>query len=445
MRFLRQLQFTSALLMIGVAGVGYARDNNAFHYRPQVRMELATHRVEAEAWIHDPPSSRFYLHKDLLVHQVTVGGRPVPFRLDSAASPPPYSREAVATAVDAQHVRLLHVKYGGEITEVVGGVNMITPDLVELALYTAWFPMFEGMEAFTFELETDLPQGLRTITNGLEKARREQEGRAITVWTSYTSGVDIVVLASPPLHRLEGGAEGTRVEVYSYRLREPILRRKIEGLSAGMRRLSDLYGPPRVQGILQLVYSPRSGWGYARLPLIVVSEERTQGALSEENGEAMDFRDNCHEMAHFWWMVADPGTPEDWINEGLAELTAFRLTKERYGEAFAAMRLGEYRRNAGRNKTNTAIAETETSSPDREVNRYDKATLMFLEAQRRFGTEPLDRLLKAIYTRFAENHRATTALFLEEAESQMGKEAEAYFHEELYRKPAVGSAGKATN
>jgi hypothetical protein len=445
MRFFRPLHVTLALLMMFELGIGYARENGAFHYRLQVRIEPTTHELQAEAWIHDPPSSRFYLYKGLSVHQVTADGKAISFHLDSTAAPLPYSPAAVATATEAQDVRLLHIQYGGEISEVVSGVNLIQPDLVELALYTAWFPMFEKMKSFSFDLETDLPRGFSCVTNGAQNARREQNGRSISAWSSYSSGVDIVLLASPLLHRLEGGEEGTRIEIYYSRLPEPILRKKIEGLSAGMRRLANLYGPPRVRGILQLVYSPRSGWGYSRLPLIVVSEERARGPLSEDNGEAMDFRDNCHEMAHFWWAVADPATPDDWINEGLAEFSAFRLTKERYGGPFAELRLAEYRRNASQNKTSTPIAETETSSPDREVNRYDKATLMFVEAQQRFGAEPLDKLLKAVYTRFGENHQATTALFLEEAERQMGKEAAAYFREKLYRKPAVGSAGKATD
>ena len=70
---------------------------------------------------------------------------------------------------------------------------------------------------------------------------------------------------------------------------------------------------------------------------------------------------------------------------------------------------------------------------------------MFLEAQCRFGTEPLDKLLRAIYTRFAGTGQATTALFLEEAEKQMGKEAQAFFREEVYRKPSVTSGNKAAD
>jgi len=205
--------------------------------------------------------------------------------------------------------------------------------------------------------------------------------------------------------------------------------------------LPTLHKAPRVKGSLRLVYSPRSGWGYSRIPLIVVSEERAQQVLSQDNGEARD----CRELAHFWWSVADPGTSDDWINEGLAEFSAFRLPEERYGKAFAEVRMAEYRQNATKSKTLDSIAETQSASPAREINRYDKATLMFLEAQRRFGKEPLDKLLKVFYTCFAGTGQATTPLFLKEVGKQMGKEPQTFFREELYRKPSVSGAAESVN
>jgi hypothetical protein len=426
------------LSVLPALGFGIAGKKPVSHYRLQVRIDPARHALEAEAWIQHPPSSRFYLHKGLLIQQVIADGRWVAFHLDASAPPLPYSA-GTPVAVDAQDIQQLDIKYRGEIDGVVSGVNMITPDLVELAMYSAWFPLFEGMKEYSFELEADLPRDFLATTNGLLTTQQEKEGRSITGWTSYKPGFDIVFLASPHLHQLEGGMGGLRVEIYYSRLPAQILKSKIDHLVAAMNRLSSLYGPPRVKGVLRIVYSPRSGWGYSRIPLFVVSEERAQHELSRENGEARDFRDNCHEMAHFWWSIADARTPDDWINEGLAEFSAFRITQEQYGQGFAAMRLEEYRQNAARSKTSSSIAETETTSPDREINRYDKATLMFLEAQRRFGVEPLDRLLKALYARHAARGDATTALFLEEARKQMGKDAEAFFREELYRNSPVGA------
>ena len=156
--------------------------------------------------------------------------------------------------------------------------------------------------------------------------------------------------------------------------------------------------------------------------------------MKKEYGEARVFHGMCHEMSHFWWLLANAASPEDWINEGLAEFSAFRLSEGRYGKAFGEVLTKEYRQHAANCQTPDSIAETESSSPDRYINRYEKTTLMFLEARQRFGQESLDRLLKRINTRFAGTYDATTTLFLEEADKQMGKEARDFFHETLYRK-----------
>jgi len=135
--------------------------------------------------------------------------------------------------------------------------------------------------------------------------------------------------------------------------------------------------------------------------------------------------------------VADTATPEDWLNEGPAEYSAFRLSEARHPD-FAPVLLQEYQQHVQATQTAAAIADTEASSPDRYANRYEKTTLMFLAARRRFGEKALDTVLRAFRTRFAGRRDGTTALFLEEVGAQMGPEAEVFFRDALYRKGVVG-------
>ena len=201
-----------------------------------------------------------------------------------------------------------------------------------------------------------------------------------------------------------------------------------------MNRFSDLYGPPRVKGLLRMVNSPRDGWGYSRIPLFVIPEAYVQTLLEEEFGQGRYFHGAAHEMAHFWWAIADMGTPDDWINEGLAEFSAFRLSEEFFDKAFADLLVREYREHAAQSKTETPITETEGSSEDRYVNRYEKVTLLLLEARRRFGQESLDRVLKALHTRYAGTRKATTEFLLEEVETQLGADAKVFFSTTLSQK-----------
>ncbi len=128
------------------------------------------------------------------------------------------------------------------------------------------------------------------------------------------------------------------------------------------------------------------------------------------------------------------GTPDDWINEGLAEFSAFRLSEEFFDKAFADLLVREYREHAAQSKTETPITETEGSSEDRYVNRYEKVTLLLLEARRRFGQESLDRVLKALHTRYAGTRKATTEFLLEEVETQLGADAKVFFSTTLSQK-----------
>lgn len=403
-------------------------------YRLKVQVDPARHTLEAEAWIQHPPSSRFYLHRGLIAQQAMADGKPIGFHRDELGSPLPYVPAGTAVVMDGTGFRELYVRYGGEISDTTFGCNLVTSDLVELSMFSAWYPVWPGLEEYEFELEANLPAGYLATTNGVRRSQQDRGGRRVSLWRSYAPGFDMVLVASPALHELEGEHDGAKVEVYYSRLPAGFAQSRVASLAKVMGRLSALYGPPKVAGMLRLVYSPRDGQGYMRIPLLVISEERARADLDGQFGKERRFRDECHETAHFWWMLADPATPDDWINEGLAEYSAFRLSEDEFGTAFTSLRLEEYRQNARACQTADAIAQTEGSSPDREANRYDKATLMFVAARSRFGEEPLDRLLRSLYARFAGTHELTTARFLEEARTRIGREAEGFFREELYRK-----------
>ena len=426
-----------ALLPLLPAGSAPAEVADDLHYRVKVRIDPASHRLEAEVWVQRPPAMTFYLHEGLTVREVEVDGKAGAFTRSGPADRLPYLPEGTSVTISGAGCREFHLKYDGEISGVIFGCNLVAPELVELAVYTGWYPVFAGLRDFTFALEADLPTGYLTTTNGARKSLKEGERRAVSVWESYAPGFDLVLLASPRLRRLEGEDGGTRVEMYYSEFPAEFARNRVAKLSKALARLTDLYGSLKVRGVLRLVYSPRLGQGYMRMPLVVISEERARESLQSEFGDARRFRDEVHEIAHFWWALADSATPDDWINEGLAEYSAFRLSEEEYGKAFADHRLEEYRQNARGSQTADAIAETEGSSPDREVNRYDKATLMLLEARSHFGEAPLDRALKHLFARFHGTHRVTTAIFLGEVRRRIGAEPEAFFREFLYRKSAI--------
>jgi hypothetical protein len=412
-----------------------------------VRVDPGGHRLACTAAVHYPPEARFFLNNDFLVKQVLADGCPVSFRRDPAQTL--LSDAATAVIVETSTVpKELRVEYAGAMQEgalpkMLEVVSMIREELVELAFYAVWHPRFQDGGPVSFSLDAHLPAGYRVVTNGLlqsEETFLDESGQewVRSCWVSAAPGFDIVLLAAPGLERTSVSRDGSEVEIYSSRLPAGYVQAMGERLLTAMRRFAGLYGELPSQIPVRLIYAPRDAWGYARAPAIIVADGGALARLDDPEAWVVEFHYNAHELAHFWWGIASMATPDDWINEGLAEFSAYRIVEEIFGPEAAGKRADTYRQHAAACKTETPIAETTSDSPDREVNRYDKVALLMISARERFGSAALDRFLRALYGRFSITTDATTAGFLEELEKQLGPDAKAFFAQALYSKTWSG-------
>ena len=169
-------------------------------YTLKVKIDPSSSRIESEIRIKHPPDSCFYLNENLEILRVIADGHTVSFQRDSSKYSP-YTA-GTATTINEDIGEELIVEYTGILTEAINGVNMIHSDLVELALYSAWYPMFKDDALFDFSLEADLPSGFVSVTNGKLEEHHELEGRNRTKWRSIKPGFDIVLLASPNLEKI---------------------------------------------------------------------------------------------------------------------------------------------------------------------------------------------------------------------------------------------------
>ena len=412
-------------------------------YHINVRIEPSTHMINAEVTIRNPECNRFFLNEKLEIQQILADGCPVTFHRDPDVPPIPYT-VGKARVLDIEECNELSMTYRGVLPDTVNMVNMVSPDLVELALYATWAPLLEGNRLFDFTIKADLPADYTVVTNGILENSNDLDGRSLSEWKSFQPGSDIVLLASPHLKGISEKSDNMEIELYYNNIPESNILEKKERLLSAIDAYTALYGPPNVAGMIRFVYSPRSGWGYSRIPFFVVSEGYAIDQMNQEYGLAWDFHGISHEIAHFWWNIADPVTPDDWINEGLAEYSAFRLSSQYFGQGFADILTCQYTEHAAQSSANTAIAETDTSSPDRYVNRYEKMTLLYLEASRRFGEDNLDRVFRALHDRYAGTHKATTAEFLEITKQQLGTAGEVFFRDALYNPSLFSTSGKSS-
>ncbi len=404
-------------------------------YRLAVRIDPALSMISCRTEIQNPNDSCFILNKDMKIHRIIADGKPVVFH----QNPSNFMPNASEISIGSIACNNLDIEYSGQIKAesyppIVNVANMIKPDLVELAMYVTWYPRLKNGALFNFQLEADLPSTFVTVTNGFCREEKSDSCRTVTKWESFKPGYDIALLAAPQLQKSDVHRNGVTVEIYYDKIPGSYVDSMKSNLLLSMDRLTHLLGSPKSDTLIRVAYSPRKMWGYVRTPFIIVSEGNALAWRSQKFGPARDFRYLTHEISHYWWGLADINTPDDWINEGLAEYSAFLISEEIIGKDFTDQLLREYKQHAADSKTETAIAETEQNSPDREVNRYDKPVLLFDEARRRFGNEKMNRFLKSLYKRFAETGKATTALFLDETEKRVGKEARDFFAKALYSK-----------
>jgi len=194
--------------------------------------------------------------------------------------------------------------------------------------------------------------------------------------------------------------------------------------------LTRLFGSGGSDKPIIIVYSPRSVGGYARAPLIIVSEKYALEQRNNKYGFARDFRLNTHEIAHYWSKT----NSDNWICEGLAEYTALLVSDSIIGKDFSSILINEYKGIIQNTLTKEAITETSNESSEREINWYYKPTLLLHELEEKFGRASMFKFLKNLDSAFIKESCATTTVFLKVIENSFGKNVRDNFAEQLNSK-----------
>lgn len=410
-------------------------------YRVEVQISPDSGGIAGITEIQNPRDSVFFLAKGLTIHEIIADGRRTSFRQKVNGQ----RGSSVEISLDKIPERVT-IHYSGKIIpenfpKTVSSINMISKDLTELSNYIDWYPKLKNYRPFKYILKVGLPGEFVTITTGRLIEEAENNGRKITLWQSTEPQNGITLVSAPGIKSSIITGKGSRIEIYYNKLPGSYIDSMKNNLLRSVELLTSIFGSSGNENVIRLFYSPRSAGAYSRAPLILVSESYALEQRGHRFGAARDFHLNTHEIAHLW-SKADPDTPDDWLNEGLAEFPALMISEEIFGKDFKEMMVNEYRNLAGNSQTETSIMNTENDSPDREINRYFKPTLLFEETRQKYGTDLMNAFLKQLYTRFSELDGASTPLFLEVCGSCLGEEARLYFSEALSRenRSPVGSS-----
>ena len=420
-------------LLVSSAGQGIS---GVPEYHMNVRIDPASSEIRCRCEIVNPNDSCFLLTRSMTIHRITSNEKVIVFHKTLSESSDSY-----LITIPGKIPENIVIEYSGQISEgsfpkSVSMLNMINKGLVELSDHINWYPLIKKIKASVYKLDIDVPSEFVALTNFALKSQKSKDGRSFTHWESQHPVYGITLIAFPGLKKSEIKRDGMTIEIYYSRLPVTYVDSMKNNLLKSLDLLSGLFGVPRSERLVRVAYSPRSAGAYARAPLIVVSENYAIEQRSLKFGAERDFRLNTHEIAHYWSM-ADTNTPDDWINEGLAEYSALLVSEEIIGKDFSDMMVSEYNEIAKNTRTEYSIIETPGDSRDREVNRYYKPALLLNDLKQTFGYEKMKVFLKALYTGFSDSKKASTSVFLDILEMNFGKDQRVAFEEALNKKTWV--------
>jgi aminopeptidase N len=357
-------------------------------------------------------SISFDLHETFRILECAVDERPV--RCTRTEPPPPggapASRKLTVELPSGSRRDLVHlaIRYEGKLRNLPSwgqpdaqGPFMddaLTPDRVELALYSAWYPSFGFGPTFDVDLDLAIPRGWGFTCIGVERHRQESSTETRTRWEARSVN-DVVVVASPRLRSKEIETPAGRVVMHHTRLPGAFVLKEGRETERTLRLFTEVLGPPSGGGTVQHVYSPREwGQGFARPGLIVVSEGRVLRSLEEDPATSF-LHDHAHEAGHFWWRFgAGQG---DWINETFAEYFSLLAVRSLLGE-------DEFRKILDRERQDVrglpadapalAVVPFRNDGPGYTI-RYHKGALMLDAFRRRLGDEPFFEACRRFYER----------------------------------------------
>jgi len=288
-------------------------------------------------------------------------------------------------------------------------LNVISPDLVELNLDSAWIPVRSD---FTLNFSSELTiAGLPRDAVVVSQGRVARWGETISV-TRDVADFDLAFAAAPGLKRVRSAG----LEFYGREPDGPVERTYRRHATRSLRFLERWFGRTPGRPVRVVLVDRERTSGYARRGYVVV----TRGREGAEPGIAKFV---AHEFAHAWSPRADPMSENHWLVESVTEYVALRYIEAELGIAA--------RDDMLRTKALSAADAPPVlgGGRRRDAVLYDKGCLLLFDLERRIGRTRMDALL----VRTTRRQAATTAAFLEMLKQTEGAETAAWFEDTLRR------------
>jgi len=319
---------------------------------------------------------------------------------------------------------VIEVEYSGQIHPPTKDSDMpamgyIKRDFVELACYSAWYPVPFNMETnMSFDLTLEGPSDWIWEANAKIQGVESKGSSSVWSWkqTRPVNDVAIVGLPKRDAHPdKEGLFWGPSDLVGSHKVLDTSARE--------MRKLlEDWLGPRNKNNSVRFALTPRElGGAYARSGIIVVGG----GYSTDIRLRQRVLQSMCHEMCHEWFCKGDVRTYDNWLDEALAEYCSILITDDYLNEGFLEKRVEKTKQNLEEQGHISAIRSLTPNQEEAYTAYHSRGFLLLNEISESAGRKEFREMIGEFAQICNHQRSVTTDMFLEFMEQKLGKKATA--------------------
>jgi hypothetical protein len=329
-----------------------------------------------------------------------------------------------------QDQMVIEFEYSGQIhpprkDSEMPTMGYIKRDFVELACYSAWYPVPLSMDTYlSFKVVLSCPSGWTWDANG--KSSGSETSGSDSIWTwNQARQVNDIALIGLPLRDAHMDPEsffwGPKRVVSS--------QKKFDKHIHKIRRmLENWLGPPGIDAPLRFVITPRQkGGAYARSGMVVVGG----GYSTESNLHNTVLQAICHEICHDWFNKTSPLTYDNWVDEALAEFCSIYIVDDYVNDDFLTSMISKTRDRLEKVGELPAIKDLVREKEESYAAFYFRGFLLLNEVAESVGISEFREVVGDFARECTQKQTITSDMFLDLIQKKLGKKTRSLIDKRL--------------
>lgn len=321
-------------------------------------------------------------------------------------------------ALKAGEAATITVRYAGNLTtdSIELGRGVVSPRWTELSFDTLWYPVVLEEPIIRSRVVLTVPPHYDVIGPG--QVSKLGEGRWLLDPGVPTNGrITFALSDSWTVERKALGA-GREAALYSVRP-EPRAEEILSSAKAAFSYFQAIFGPPPADRTnMRLLYAN------ADIGLVYPNQAYSTGGdfiVLDNSPPQVQLDTLNHEVAHFWFYKGQPGTPDEFLSESVAEYLAMLAGGEMFGAEWLERRRAKAVERSAAIKA--SLLKIDGISPTRQPLLYERGPVVLWQLHDRVGQDAVLALLRDVRAKDIQS----LATFLDMIAERHGAEVRAAF------------------